>query len=200
MATVIQTIHAFSAATGAPLSGLTPVFTGAGFYRINNAPAVEPAIAEIGTTGSYRFTATLAENDTLEWKVDLGATALNRYAFNTVTYAEIVQPASDETNDPPTVTNFVPADGSAITVNQAISFDVTDDLSSFRRIMILASFSSTSIEVVYDGTAFRSYYTDLSTKTVIAGGFTFSIRRTGGWPSTPTIEIYPIDTSGNEAS
>lgn len=103
-------------------------------------------------------------------------------------------------NVAPTVSNFSPEAGTPISQSQAISFDVTDDYGLFRRIMILVSFSSTDVEVVYDGDNFRTHYTTESTKTSITNGSRFSITRTGGWPSTPTFEIYPIDTAGNEGS
>ena len=100
----------------------------------------------------------------------------------------------------PTVTNFSPAVGSTIGRYDQISFDVIDEsVSGIASVVVLASYPSGKVEVVHDGTSFREYYTSASknTRTVIEGGYNFTILRGGGWPEKPTIEMIPVDTSGN---
>jgi hypothetical protein len=107
MATLIQTVHAYLGTTGAPATGLSLGFTGSGFYRINGSAASAPAITEIGTTGSYRFTVTLAAGELLEWKIDLGATALSRYVAGNVAYQECLTPTT--TADVPAAADYTSA-------------------------------------------------------------------------------------------
>ena len=40
----------------------------------------------------------------------------------------------------------------------------------------------------------------LKGRTMIAGGFRYTVLRTGGWPGAPTIQTFAIDRAGNEAS
>lgn len=93
MATRQITLQVFSSSTGAPLSGLSLGFAGAGYYRINGSPASAPSVTD-GGDGSYSFTATLGEGERVEWRIDCGATARNRYAWGSVYYADLVQPAA----------------------------------------------------------------------------------------------------------
>jgi hypothetical protein len=100
----------------------------------------------------------------------------------------------------PVVSNFSPASGSTITKATKVSFDVTDDAGVFRRIIIVFSFAGVSIvEIVHDGQTFRGPYTNGSVRTPIDSGYHYVLGRIGGWPGSPTIEVYAIDTSGNEA-
>jgi hypothetical protein len=92
MATRTIGLQAFSSSTGAPLSGLSLNFSGAGYYRINGLAASAPSIVDAGD-GSYSFAVSLSEGERAEWRIDCGATARSRYAFGTVYYADLVQPA-----------------------------------------------------------------------------------------------------------
>lgn len=95
---------------------------------------------------------------------------------------------------PPTIGNFSIAPGTAISRDQAIAFDVTDD-AELAFVGLAASYSDGSVDLVYDGHDFRGRYT--GTRSVISGGYRFTVWRSGGWPSAPTFEYLPIDTSGN---
>jgi len=99
---------------------------------------------------------------------------------------------------PPQVTGLTPAPG-AIRAGTAISFNVTDDV-GFAKILVLVEFTSGAYEVIHDGTSFAAAYSALSTRTVISGGFAFSCRRAGGWPSGFTLRTVAIDSSGSEAT
>ena len=73
------------------------------------------------------------------------------------------------------------------------------DETALRRVVLLSRFAGRNDEVIHDGTEFRAPYSASSTRTAIAGGFRFRVRRTGGWPSSPSILPLAVDTSGNVA-
>jgi len=52
-------------------------------------------------------------------------------------------------------------------------------------------------EVAHDGAGFGPDYATLSTRTVIANGYHYSLRRDGGWPYAPELEVHAIDVAGN---
>lgn len=102
---------------------------------------------------------------------------------------------------PPEVGHFDPAPGTAIARTGSVAFDVTDDSGDFRRIFIVAYFPATgACEVVHDGDGFRGFYAARSSRTMITGGFRYTLLRSGGWPAAPTIQTFAIDRAGNEAS
>jgi len=98
---------------------------------------------------------------------------------------------------PPTIGNFDPAPGSTIESNTPIAFDVTDD-QALRRVAIVVTQRDQKL-VVHDGDGFSSGFRNYSTRTPTSGGWRYSVRRDGGWLSTPVFEVIAIDTSGNEA-
>jgi hypothetical protein len=101
----------------------------------------------------------------------------------------------------PVVENLVPSPAVPIGATDPISFDVVEGSNPFLDIWIAASFAGTDLyEVIYDGTSFAPLYSAQSQQLSIAGGYTFRLRRTGGWPGNPTIVKKVIDTAGNEAS
>jgi len=111
-------------------------------------------------------------------------------------HAVAVPPVIPDTT-PPTISNFVPTQGTGIESTQILSFDVTDE-TGVAAVVILASFPDGSIDVVHDNDGFRGKYVgDVNTRSAIAGGYHYSIRRIGGWLQAPTIEWVPVDTSGN---
>lgn len=103
--------------------------------------------------------------------------------------------------NPPVVSNFTPAEGTPVSANTPIGFDVTDDQDSFRRIMVTAAFANLGVtEVVFDGENFVGRFASLSTRLSINGGYRFAIQRQGGWIGSPEIKVIAIDTSGNEGT
>lgn len=113
-----------------------------------------------------------------------------------------VWPASNTDTATPSIGNFVPSAGSAILSTTVIQFDVTDNMSLFRRILVTARFPNGSHEVVHNGDTFTATYNSGdNTRSVIAGGYRYTVRRNGGWTigSNPTFFIYAIDFAGNEA-
>lgn len=101
----------------------------------------------------------------------------------------------------PVVGNFAPASGTAISKATPIAFDVTDDSGQFRRIFVVATFAATgACEVIHDGEGFRGFYAASSSRRLIAGGFRYTVARTGGWPAAPSIQTFAMDSGGNEAN
>lgn len=96
---------------------------------------------------------------------------------------------------PPTVSNFIPEPGTPLALLQAISFDVTDN-EGFGRVLVMAKFRGVA-ELVHDSATFAPGYS--GSMVPIVGGQRFTIRRTRGWSSPPTISVYAIDHNGNEA-
>jgi hypothetical protein len=102
---------------------------------------------------------------------------------------------------PPVISNFSPPVGTTIDTLQPVSFNVTDTGGAFRRIIVTAVYPRTGIEeVVHDGATFVGRYLTASQRSIIANGFSFSVMRAGGWPSSPTIRVFAFDIAGNEAS
>lgn len=99
----------------------------------------------------------------------------------------------------PTIANISPAPGTAIKATQAITFDVTDE-TALSLVSIAASYAGDldRVDLVFDGDGFRGRYRS-STVEAIAGGFRFVVRRSGGWPTAPTLEYIALDYGGNRA-
>lgn len=103
---------------------------------------------------------------------------------------------SDETS--PAVSIIDPPPGTPIGRSQPIRLRVTDD-TGLRNVILYLRFSGQQAsEVVHDGCCFLAPYTQGSRRTVIAGGFEFSLMRQGGWPGNPSLSVRAFDTGGNE--
>lgn len=101
----------------------------------------------------------------------------------------------------PVIGAFSPPSGTPIGTSQVIEFNVTDNLSAFRRIFVTCTFGNTGIvEVIYDGNNFVGRYTSFSTKANIDSGHHFGVLRLGGWTGPPLINVYAIDSAGNEGT
>jgi hypothetical protein len=137
-----------------------------------------------------------------------GVGARNEFANNSVaelmTCAQGVRwfeytGASDTT--PPTVTVVSPAVGTTISPTDALVIDVEDE-TSLQTSILMAKYLSAILpspsEVIWDGSSFLYPFTG-STRSSISGGWRYSITRTNGWSSSPTIKIYAVDSEGNEA-
>jgi hypothetical protein len=114
---------------------------------------------------------------------------------------KLILPETPADTTAPSVANFTPASGSAISRTTPIAFDVTDDSGQFRRIFVVATFAATgACEVIHDGERFRGFYAANSSRMLIAQGFRYTVARTGGWPAAPIIQTFAMDASGNEAN
>lgn len=105
---------------------------------------------------------------------------------------------SDST--PPQITNFVPSLATAVEATGTVQFDVTDNLTEFAAVVILADFRASGIyDVVHDGANWGPQYRGDSTRTAIAGGWRYVLRRRDGWPLGPKFRCAVVDLGGNEA-
>lgn len=93
---------------------------------------------------------------------------------------------------PPTVTVVSPALGQPIPRNVAFVVDVTDNGTVGS--VLYAEFESSRLsELVWKADRFTFRYAKLSTRTAISGGYRYSLRREGGWPSAPTFGVIAWD-------
>lgn len=108
------------------------------------------------------------------------------------------QTAGDQT--PPVVSIVSPTPGTNISGVTPLVFDVTDT-GLFRRIIVRLKFTGQNWEFIHDGDTFGPGYQADSTRTIISGGYRYSLRKDGGWPigQVPRLTVYAIDTGGNEA-
>ncbi len=103
---------------------------------------------------------------------------------------EIGAPVDDTA---PVISNLSPASGGDVRSTTTIGFDVTDD-TALALVAILASFPDGSCEVVHDGDTFRGNYVgSANTRTAISNGFSFTVKRDGGWTQSPTFEYLVLD-------
>lgn len=134
----------------------------------------------------------------------LATDLLQRYGFTTaelqLDYPRIVYGSKAPTDvAPPVVTVVGPPITTAIVASTALAFTVTDDV-ALRRVMVVARLAQLGLEeVVHQGDRFAVLYAGASTRMPIAGGYSYSVLRNGGWPADVTIDVYSIDTAGNEA-
>lgn len=107
-------------------------------------------------------------------------------------------PTPDTT--PPLVSVVSPSAGSQITENTPLVINVTDNSGSLLKVFLYAYFPNTGLkEVIHDGSSFAPFYSALSARSNISGGFQYSILRSGGWEASPTITAIPLDAAGNES-
>lgn len=101
---------------------------------------------------------------------------------------------------PPAISGITPAAGTAIFPTTTLQFDVVDNDSAMRLVMVTASFAGfPRTEVIYDGTAFVQPYVNAeTTAATITNGLRFQVKRNGGWPGSPTLTPYAVDVTGNE--
>lgn len=114
-------------------------------------------------------------------------------------------PPEPPDNTPPEITNVSPPPGSPIAPGTPISFDVTDDSGSFRRVLVMVGYGAGPLagvtELCWDGDAFVGHYAaGTCLRTPITDGFRFTVLRDGtGWPAGPILRAFAFDLSGNEA-
>ena len=105
--------------------------------------------------------------------------------------------AADTT--PPTIENFDPVVGTPLRRSDEIAFDVIDNLSALRRVIVLVTLADETF-CVHDGFTFKGEFVGRSSRSSIPGGYHYRLRRNSGWTDAPTFEVCAIDTSGNEAT
>jgi hypothetical protein len=98
----------------------------------------------------------------------------------------------------PLVVWTFPQPGNVVHRNDALSFSVTDDSGAMRDVLVIVKFPSGQWELAHDGTSFSSLYAAYSSRSVVTNGYAYQLRRSPGWPQSPTIDIRAIDTAGAE--
>lgn len=104
---------------------------------------------------------------------------------------------------PPVVGNFVPDIGSGILAVTPISFTVSDPV-GLRRVLIVADFPKLGLrEVIHDGSIFGPAYQNDANQRIVTtvngvSVYQYTVLRKTGWPESPTIIPYAIDTAGVE--
>lgn len=101
---------------------------------------------------------------------------------------------------PPVVDNYDPPQDTAISPTASVSFDVTDNLGEFHCIMITVFYPGTlTWEVIHTGTGFAPRFNAGSSRVPITNGYRYTVRRRGGWLSSP-FQVFPfaVDSDGNE--
>lgn len=106
-------------------------------------------------------------------------------------------PAAAIDTTPPVVENLSPTPGTPIGSLDPVTFAIFEAV-GIRRIFVTALFTDGTHDVVHDGDAFGPKYAGISSRTVVGTRTFFVVRRRRGFPTSPTIKIFPIDTSGNE--
>lgn len=136
------------------------------------------------------------------WNLQKRSRPRARRALTKVVFAvllrRVARRAPTQDTIPPSVTVVSPAAGSVIVRTDPIVVDVTD-ASGLRNVQITAYYPASGLhEVVWDGDQFSPFFV-ASVRSVIANGYRFTMRRTGGgWLASPTFRVTAIDTSGNE--
>jgi hypothetical protein len=112
--------------------------------------------------------------------------------------------APDPPTIPPVTTLVSPAPGSTLGADTPLVVDVTDVDGGFARILLVVTIApavnSGVALLVHDGVTFRPGFKDFSTRTSIANGFRYSIRKDLGWADDVRVEVYAIDDTGNEST
>lgn len=99
----------------------------------------------------------------------------------------------------PVHSNIVPAAGTALAFLDFAQFEVTSAPALAGVVVSVRYPGLGTTEVVWDGTAFTAAYA-ASTRTAIAGGFRFRVRREPSWPDAPTLTLLAINTGGEVLS
>lgn len=93
-----------------------------------------------------------------------------------------------------------PSPGATIQPTTGVEVTVTDESARLRRVIVHVSLPKLGVvEVVHDGNGFTGLYSANSTREVVDGGWRFLVKRSGGWPCSPTFHVFAFDKDGNEA-
>lgn len=99
----------------------------------------------------------------------------------------------------PVLANVSPAAATAVAATAFVQFDVTSAPALAGVVVGVRYDGLVTTEVIHDGTSFTTRYSG-SSRTAIAGGFTFRLRRDSAWPDAPTVTLLAINTAGEVLS
>lgn len=118
-----------------------------------------------------------------------------QYEYNRSFFALFATSGTGGDGSPPVVSLVSP--GEIIDAGQPIVVDVVDP--HLGRVFVVARYPSTGKEeLVHQGDRFTTEFNGQSTRAPITNGFRFTLRRSGGWPASPIIEVYAFDSTGRE--
>lgn len=103
--------------------------------------------------------------------------------------------------DPPVVSNVTPSAGTELTPDSTVGFDLTDNVAILAAFVYVIYPDLGEAEAVHDGATFLPRFVGLSSRSTIASGFRYTLRRSGGWRSTNIdVRVRALDAAGNESS
>lgn len=99
----------------------------------------------------------------------------------------------------PTIDNFDPEENVAIGRTDPVAFDVKDNSGEFAAVLVFARYLEDGLtECAFNGISFESRYAAGSSRVAVANGNRYTVRRQGGWLSTPLqLVIVAVDAAGN---
>lgn len=95
------------------------------------------------------------------------------------------------------VVTFAPASG-VIASTLAIVVEVTSAPALQIEVLSALLPGVPTTEVIWDGSSFTSPYASGSSRSVIPGGFRYTLRRGVAWPDSPTLSVLAINTSAEQ--
>lgn len=112
----------------------------------------------------------------------------------TVAWLPVPAPAVPDADvTPPQIVNILPS--TSISPSTVITFDVTDE-TGFALVAVFASWTVDGVEVaemIYDGDDFRgNYLTDANNVVHTSGSYSFTVKRSGGWPVDALGRTLPL--------
>ncbi len=118
--------------------------------------------------------------------------------FARILDTEGTAPPADEVA--PIITNLSPPASTLINSTDTLSFDIIDPDSGgeFGGVIVFVSYPDGTTDVIHDGDTFRQPFTaSPNNRIAITNGFRYTVRPSGGWKQTPTIEYIALDKGGN---
>lgn len=98
-----------------------------------------------------------------------------------------------------TVGNIAPADLASVQPAATLAFDVTAAGPGLLRVVVCVELGADRApELAHDGDAFHALYAEGSSRTGVAGGYRFVLRRADGWYAAPHPLIFAVDLAGQE--
>lgn len=112
----------------------------------------------------------------------------------------VVGSTRDQTT--PVLSNFSPAEGALLGKNDPVSFRVTDVLDGDEIVFVVQVavylVSTDTTELAYGGDGFENKYSTSTRVAYSTNGYTFTLRRRGGWPTGGIrVKVRVVDRGGN---
>ena len=156
------------------------------------------SLTQVGTTNVWRYVWTPTSLPAGQYTISgvatdaSGATHTWVEDLNILTFSTVVSGA-------PSVTGITPAVGTQLSANQSVSFTVTDTAGlSFQSLIVVFSFPNGAQEVAFNGTSVAGFYAGSVATQLSSSSWSFSFARTGGWLGAPSLNVYAVDTVGQE--